>query len=144
MTSILRMICLAGIGLIAACAAPRQAAAPAPEAAPEPARPVATVTAEGVIRVKSDIPDQDALAPIHCTAALRAEEAGASAIEWVGGVARPKTGGGYAAEMAYETSFDKKLRRPKPGVEPADGGLVATESWMTYCDEAGIPRRGEA
>lgn len=132
--------------LLAACAQPQRAAAPAPEVAPEakPAGPVAIVSPEGVIRVKSDIADQDALAPLHCSAALRAQETGASAIEWVGGIASPKSNGGYAAEMAYETTFDKRLRRPKPGVEPADGGLVATESWLTYCDEAGIPRRGEA
>ena len=140
------MIRLAVIpALIALAACAPQQPAPAPEAAaPAPTGPVASLKEANVIEVKAPIADQDALAPLHCTAALKAIETGASALEWVGGIAKPANGGGFDATMAYETTFDKRLRAPKEGVEPADGGLVSAQSWMTYCDEAGIPRAGEA
>lgn len=142
------MIRLAAIpALIALAACAPQQTAPAPEAAapaPAPTGPVATVQENGVIRVTALIPNQDELAAVHCTAAKQAIANGASAMEWVGGVAKPTSGEDLEATFAYETTFDKKLRRPKPGVEPADGGLVAAESWLNYCDEAGLPRTDEA
>lgn len=128
--------------VLTACAEPRPAAAPVAE--PEKSVPNVTQVDNGVIRVKFDIPDQDALAPLHCAAALEAERAGAIGLEWVGGIASPRSDGGYTADLAYETSFETNLRRLRADAEPADGGLVATQSWMTYCDEAGIPRAGEA
>ena len=138
------MIAISALAALAACA-PQQSAAPAPEAAaPKPARPVATTGENGVIKVAGRIADQDALAPIHCAAAVRAIANGASALEWVGGVAKPATGGGFDATMAYETTFDKRLRLPREGAEPADGGMIAAQSWLNYCDEAGMSRTGAA
>lgn len=140
------VIAISVLAALTACA-PQQSAAPAPQAAapkPDPATPVVTDRENGVIRVAARIPDEDALAPIHCAAAVRAIANGASALEWVGGVAKPAAGGGFEATMAYETTFDKRLRLPKEGVEPADGGMVAAQSWLNYCDEAGMSRTGEA
>ena len=136
----------AALTALAACA-PQQSAQPAPEAAApkqDPAIPVVTDREGGVIRVAARIPDEDALAPIHCAAAVRAIANGASALEWVGGVAKPATGGGFDATMAYETTFDKRLRLPREGAEPADGGMIAAQSWLNYCDEAGMSRSGAA
>ena len=141
----MRRLALLSIAVVAACAAPRaEAPAPQAKAKPDPAVPVASADKDGVIRVVARIPDQDALAPIHCAAARRAIENGASALEWVGGVAKPVATGGFDATMAYETTFDKRLRLPKEGVEPADGGMIAAQSWLNYCDEAGMSRTGEA
>ena len=139
-----RLFAISLLAPLAACAPAQQASAPAPQAAPEPAGPVATTEDGGVIRVAGRIADQDALAPIHCAAAVRAIANGASALEWVGGVAKPATGGGFDATMAYETTFDKRLRLPREGAEPADGGMIAAQSWLNYCDEAGMSRSGAA
>ena len=123
--------------LAAACAEPRSAAAPA--APPKPAGP-AVAAKDGVIRVTAPIANEDALAPLHCFAAKQARADGAPAMEWVGGIAKPKSGGGYDADMVYEI----RSSAPRRAGSPAEGGAAAVEAWMIYCDEAGIPREGEA
>lgn len=132
---------------LVACAPARQegpqAVAPAPKA-----NPVRVADAgPGVIRVTGPIPDQDALAPLHCAAAKRARALGAATMEWTGGVAKPVTDG-YAADMVYETAAGGATigfgGDAKTSGRPEDGGPVPVENWLAYCDEAGISREGEA
>lgn len=127
--------------MLAACAAP-QVSAPVPAPAPVPEGPayVATVQADGVLRVKGPAKHEDDLAGHHCTAAKIATKDGAATIEWVGGVARPAAGG-FEADMAYEFGTDPGAARWD---EPEKGGAVLTANWLPYCDEAGIAYEGKA
>ena len=130
---------------LCACAAPKAKAPPAAASADPGAVKVASVR-DDVIRVTGDIADRDALAPLHCTAAKRARTLGAFTLEWAGGVAKPKADG-YAADMVYEIAAahgDALDIDGESDADPADGGPVPVENWMIYCDEAGMPREGQA
>lgn len=125
--------------MLAACAAPQseapQAAAPSPAPVPETQSAfVATAQADGVLRVKGPAKHEDDLAGHHCTAAKIATKDGAATVEWVGGVARPATGG-FVADLAYEFGADASKARWD---DPEKGGAVLTANWLPYCDQAGI------
>ena len=54
---------------------------------------------------------------------------------------------GYAADMVYEIAAahgDALDIDGESDADPADGGPVPVENWMIYCDEAGMPREGQA
>lgn len=129
---------------LAACAADAPPASQAAEPAPEPQAPAAPATTvsdegDGVLRVSGLTPNEDELAALHCAAAKRARADGAVSLEWVGGIAK-RLDKGYAADLVYETGA-----AAVPAIaNPADGGAAPVENWLTYCDEAGVPREGEA
>lgn len=131
---------------LAACAA-EQAPAPSPEASSPDRSPgsviVATSAPDGSIRVSGPAADEDALAAHHCFAAKRAKTVGAETLEWVGGIAK-KRSDGVDADLAYETGAAPQPVSAAAKRAPAEGGAAPVESWMIYCDEAGIPREGRA
>lgn len=141
---IMRAVIFLSLVVLSACAATDAPVADAPQAAPAPDQNAVTVRADGpgIFRVTGDIPDQDALAPLHCAAAQAAIRDGAKVLEWVGGIAKPR-GDEFTADFVYETTAIKATRLGK-GAKPADGGVVPVENWLIYCDEAGIPREGKA
>ncbi len=138
------MAALVGGVALAGCAPPQQAEVAAPAPAPVVDPYAITVKSEGpgIFRVTGGVLDEDALAPLHCAAAKQARAEGAKVLEWVGGIAAPR-GDEYTANLIYETTATRATRSGKD-VKPADGGVVAVENWLIYCDEAGIPREGNA
>lgn len=142
----IRPAALTAIIALAACAPPQgpQAAAPAPEPAPVVDPYAITILTEspGVFRVSGGVVTDDALSPLHCAAAKHARAGGAKLLEWVGGIASPR-GDEFNADLVYETTATRATRVGK-NVKPEDGGVVAVENWLIYCDEAGIPREGTA
>ncbi|WP_340109003.1 hypothetical protein [Pikeienuella sp. HZG-20] len=127
--------------MLAGCAAAPRAAAPVAAA---PAAPALQVTnGDGVIHVSGPAAHEDALAAHHCAAAKRARLLGAGALVWDGGVAkRDATGDGVAADLVYQISGAPGA--VTSGAAPADRRAAAVGDWLIYCDEAGIPREGEA
>lgn len=125
---------------LAACAQPQGAPPPPQAAAPKPAPAFAvSMDPAGVIRVTGPAPGEDALEALHCTAAKQARTVGSATLEWVGGVARRKAEG-VAADLVYQTGPG-----PAPALsDPALGGAASIESWLAYCDKAGLPREDEA
>lgn len=145
MTPLRALIALAALGL-AACGAeapPPEAAAPPPEKAAPETGIRATTAADGSIRVTGRAADEDALAAHHCHAARYARVTGASTLEWVGGIAK-KLDEGVDATLAYESSTAPGPVSVAAAKAPAEGGAAPVESWLIYCDEAGLPREGEA
>ncbi|MFV0474315.1 MAG: hypothetical protein ACK5MQ_08940 [Pikeienuella sp.] len=131
--------------LLAGCAAEAPAPTPGPAAQQGPVQPVLTATdvEEGVIRVSGWAADKDALAAHHCTAARHARAGGAPALIWLGGVARRDEGGEQVvADLVYR--IEAKAGAPVRGAAPAEGRAAPVEDWLIYCDEAGVPREGEA
>lgn len=127
---------------VAACAQQRDGSATAPP--PPPDYDVAAKTqSDGVIRVTGFLPNEDELAHLHCAAAKQARNEGAAALEWVGGVAKYE-GSRYAADLVYETTKEAAAVSLGAAADPADGGAAPVENWLRYCDEAGVPREGEA
>lgn len=141
-----RIALLPVAALLGACAAP---ADKAPVAAAADPAPVAltdalavTDAADGVIRVAGAAADDDALAAHHCLAAKHARTSGANALEWVGGIAkRDEVGDGVSADLVYQSAA--RAGRAT-GLPPAEGRAAPVADWLIYCDEAGIPREGEA
>ncbi len=131
---------------LAACAPPgggggSVGALPKPEAPPPAPLEVASVEG-GVIRVTGFALNEDALEAHHCLAAKRARGEGAGALEWVGGVAqREEEGDAVTADLVYQTAA--AAARPT-GAPPAEGRAAPVADWLIYCDEAGLPREGEA
>jgi hypothetical protein len=144
----IRAAALLALIALAACAPAQQpqVAAPAPAPSPAPAVDPYAITVQtespGVFRVTGGVVTEDALAPLHCAAAKRARTDGAKVLEWVGGIASPR-GDEYTADLVYDTTA-KRATRVGKNVKPEDGGVVAVENWLIYCDEAGIPREGKA
>ncbi|MEM8753557.1 MAG: hypothetical protein AAGF90_11330 [Pseudomonadota bacterium] len=131
------------LAALAACGAEP----PAPEAAaPEaPERTVvATSAADGSIRVTGPAANEDALDAHHCFAAKRALSIGATTLEWVGGIAKKRGDESVDADLAYETGAAPRPVSAASAEAPAEGGAAPVERWLIYCDEAGIPREGQA
>ncbi|MEX2518613.1 MAG: hypothetical protein WD969_04695 [Paracoccaceae bacterium] len=112
------------------------------EPAPVAAGLAVTYAADGVIRIAGSAADEDALEAHHCAAAKHARTSGAKALEWVGGIARRDVvGDGVSADLVYQSSA--RAGRAT-GLPPAEGRAASVADWLIYCDEAGIPREGEA
>ena len=95
----------------------------------------------GVIRVTGFALNEDALEAHHCLAAKRARGEGAGALEWVGGVAQREAGDAVTADLLYQTAA---AAARATGLPPAEGRAAPVADWLIYCDEAGLPREGEA
>lgn len=115
-------------------------ALPKPEAPPPAPLSVASVEG-GVIRVTGHAATEDALEAHHCLAAKRARGEGAGALEWVGGVAQRGAGDAVTADLVYQTAA---AAARATGLKPAEGRAAPVADWLIYCDEAGLPREGEA
>lgn len=139
-----RAFLLPGLLGLAACAPPggggSVGALPKPEAPPPAPLEVASVEG-GVIRVTGFARNEDALEAHHCLAAKRARGEGAGALQWVGGVAQREEGDAVTADLVYQTAA--AAARPT-GAPPAEGRAAPVADWLIYCDEAGLPREGEA
>lgn len=138
-------IILAAAAALAGCAEGGMDPAAGPAAGAT--QPVAGISVrdeeDGVIRVSGGAENEDALSAHHCAAAKHARAAGVGALSWVGGVARRDRGGD---EVEADLIYRMTATSPPPvrGKAPADSAGASVEDWLIYCDEAGVPREGEA
>ena len=112
-------------------------------AAPTPVKPDYQITVEdagpGTIKVSGWLPGKDEIANLHCAAAKRAISDGDGTLAWVGGLSN-QVGGRYRANLVYQTG---DAADAAPGATPEEGAAPVA-SWLKFCDEAGIPREGDA
>lgn len=141
MRAALSIAALAALTL-AGCAQPPRAEAPSAAAAPVESA-LRVTNGDGVVRVSGPAAHEDALAAHHCSAVKRARMLGAAALEWSGGVARrDDEGDGVVADLAYQ--LREAPAANTAGAEPAERRAAPVDDWLIYCDEAGLPREGEA
>lgn len=132
---------------LAGCAQPGAeapaASAPALNAPALNAPGLVVAQEDRAIRVTGPAANEDALAAHHCAAAKRARAVNAEALSWAGGVAKRNTNGdGVAADLVYEMEAASMVRATD--APPAESRAALVADWLIYCDEAGIPREGEA
>lgn len=128
------------VALTAACAAPQAQRA---SVQADPYAATVTTLEEGVIEVAAFLPAKDALAHLHCAAGAHARAAGATMVEWVGGVSQHTVTGDKALLVYHIYALGEAEARPG-SVTAEDGGVMPLANWLAYCDRPGGLAEGEA